>query len=213
MGSLWGRVGWVVGLMVPMQRGVGWNWGVKDLPETAGVELPKWAYVGDRFCSAVEAYVYSTMLLVVLGFASALEAEVVSGNAVLRLVANAVIGWAGAFWILNRLRCYYSFCAAVSVALGVYEQWQWPPLVGRLGDAWSVAQLWGVVYHQGMRVVGDFFGLKEVHKDFERIGSQFWAHVSFLPSRSGCLRLPDLLRQQPVHYYRLRNVCDTNSRF
>lgn len=152
MASLWERLLWAISLMIPSHRGVGWDWQVRYIPENSDADLPKWRYVRRQLRKTISAYMYSTIMLVILGFASALE-EVLAEHVVQRFVANAIIGWAGAFWVLNRMLCFYNFSAAVSVALGVYEQWQWPPLVGSLGDAWSVSQMWSVVYHQTMRVV------------------------------------------------------------
>jgi hypothetical protein len=66
---------------------------------------------------------------------------------------NAVIGWSGAIWVWCRLCCAYSMAAVLSVSFGVFETWEWPPLMGNLDDAWSVRQMWSVVYHQTFRRV------------------------------------------------------------
>ncbi|KAF2444643.1 hypothetical protein P171DRAFT_431444, partial [Karstenula rhodostoma CBS 690.94] len=153
MTTTWEKLSWVISLMIPSHRGMGWNWQVSRLPDHPDANLPKWQFVGRVLRKAIMAYVYSAIMLVVYGFAFALEKEILPEHTVRRFVANAIIGWSGAFWILNRMLCFYDFCAAASVALGVYDQWQWPPLVGRLQDAWSVSQMWSVVYHQTMRVM------------------------------------------------------------
>lgn len=139
--------------MIPSHRGIGWNWQIKHIPEDPEKELPKWKYVRHQLWKACLAYAWSTIMLTILGFASAWETKLLHMQVIRRFVVNAIIGWSGAIWVLSRLLCFYSFCAALTVALGVYEQWQWPPLVGDLKDAWSVRRFWSVVYHQTMRIV------------------------------------------------------------
>lgn len=151
--GVWERVGWAGKLMVPGQRGVGWSWGVGNVPIDGDAGLEKWSYVRRKVWRAGRAYVWSVCMLGVMGGASAVEKDDRWEESVGKFLVNAVIGWAGALWILGRLQCFYSVCAAVSVAVGLCEKWQWPPLVGSVRDAWSVGRVWGVVYHQTMRVV------------------------------------------------------------
>ncbi|KAL5444214.1 hypothetical protein PMIN06_008465 [Paraphaeosphaeria minitans] len=86
-------------------------------------------------------------MLVVLGLASALEKDAPTDYMFHRFLANAIIEWSGAFWLLNRMFCFYDFSTVMSVALSVYEQWQWPSFLRSVKDAWSVSQMWSVVYH------------------------------------------------------------------
>lgn len=149
--SVWEKIWWVGQLMVPSHRGVGWNWQIKNIPVDEKAHLPRGRWIANQAVKAAVAYLSSLGLLAVLGFASALERQEGHGVLTSRLV-DAVIGWAGAIWIYCRLCSFYCSASAVTVAIGVYEVWQLPPLMGHLRDAWSVRQFWAV-YHQTMRQV------------------------------------------------------------
>jgi hypothetical protein len=153
MRPTWRKVLRVCSLMVPSHRGIGWNWQVKGVPDDPYKCLPKWAFVRTHICKASIAYAQSLGMLVLLAWGSTAEARLSSEACLHRLIINMLIGWSGAIWVWGRLNGFYSSIAAVSVAVGVCETWQWPPLMGNLRDAWSVRQVWSVVYHQTMRKV------------------------------------------------------------
>jgi hypothetical protein len=85
--------------------------------------------------------VVSVAMLVILGFSSKIQNEYRSEHWQ-SVVLDSVVGWSGAIWIWDRLTCFYSLAAAFSVAVGLCETWEWPPLMGQLSDAWSVRQMW-----------------------------------------------------------------------
>ncbi|KAJ4993156.1 tat pathway signal sequence [Stagonosporopsis vannaccii] len=147
--NVWEKTWWVNELMVPSHRGIGWNWEIKNVPKDPDVGLSQSRWVGNQVLRASVWYLGSLSMLVLLGFATALE-NVVSIGPVKTFWMDAVIGWASAIWIYCRLSSFYSSSAAVTVALGVYEMWQLPPLMGDMRDAWSVRQFWAL-YHQTMR--------------------------------------------------------------
>ncbi|KAF1848728.1 uncharacterized protein K460DRAFT_364714 [Cucurbitaria berberidis CBS 394.84] len=154
MKTLWERFAWACSLMIPSHRGIGWNWQVKNVPADANQHLPKWAYVRKHVGKMLLAYIRSAAMLVILGYSSSMEQRLASSNSRAKLVfVNALIGWSGAIWVWDRLNCFYSLLAAVSVALGICNTSQWPPLMGSIRDAWSVRQMWSVVYHQMMRKI------------------------------------------------------------
>ncbi|UPX10549.1 uncharacterized protein EKO05_0001201 [Ascochyta rabiei] len=82
-------------------------------------------------------------MLVLLDSASALE-ENAAVSPLPAFLLDAVIGWAGAILIYFHICSFYSLSSAVTVALGIYEMWQFPPLVGDVRDAWSAKQFWAV---------------------------------------------------------------------
>lgn len=143
---------WTLKLMVPSHRGVGWNWQAKAIPEDPYQHLPSWKYVTTHLGVALYAHFESTAMLIALGLASTLHNRDHSHAPTTHLL-NAAVGWSGALWICDRLRCFYSLLAATSVAVGLCETWQWPPLMGHMSDAWSVGRVWSVAYHQTMRQV------------------------------------------------------------
>jgi hypothetical protein len=154
----WPKLRWAVELMVPSHRGIGWNWQINNIPDDGKGQLSRWRWISYQAAKAVLAYMASVCMLVVMGLASVLERpedRAPTFSAAQTFVLDAVIGLAGAIWIYCRLQTFYSSASAVTVALGVYERWQLPPLMGNLRDAWSVRQFWAV-YHQTMRQVSCF---------------------------------------------------------
>ena len=146
--------------MTAPHRGIGWNWQVKGVPFNPYEGYGKWKSVAVQVGWAVFYYVQSIVMLVVLGWSVAMRDEIESGfwtgAGELNLEVftfNAIIGWAGAIWVWDRLCCAYSMVAALSVAIGMYDTWEWPPLMGSIDDAWTVRQMWSAVYHQTFRRV------------------------------------------------------------
>lgn len=140
------RVRWALRLMLPAQRGIGWNWQVKGVPADTNAQLPRWQYVGWQIWWVVFYYAQSVGALTALGLGCALRAQVGPDEQVKRVAANAIVGWSGAVWVWDRLNCAYGLAASLGVATGATGTWEWPPLMGSLKDAWSVRQMWRYVY-------------------------------------------------------------------
>ncbi|KAF2814356.1 uncharacterized protein BDZ99DRAFT_380904 [Mytilinidion resinicola] len=159
------RVKWAFRLMLPAQRGIGWNWQVKGVPADSNAKLPRWQYVGWQIRWTVFYYAQSVGALTALGLGCALRAQVGPDEHVKRAVANAIVGWSGATWVWDRLNCAYRLAAALGVATGTTETWEWPPLMGPLKDAWSVRQMWSATYHQLLsqpaKRIARFLGLRK----------------------------------------------------
>lgn len=136
------RAKWAFRLMLPAQRGIGWNWQVKGIPADSEAALPKWQYVRRKAAWAIFYYLQSVVALTALGFGVALREQSDPDQKARTAVAGAIIGWTGAIWVWDRLNCAYSLAAAFAVALGMTGTWEWPPLMGPLSDAWSVRQMW-----------------------------------------------------------------------
>ncbi|QIW96627.1 hypothetical protein AMS68_002145 [Peltaster fructicola] len=132
--TIYQRLAWAFRLMLPTQRGIGWNWQIKDVP-------PGHSNAWQHAQWAIFYYAQSVVMLIILG--ASLEGQ--------GLLANAIVGWSGAIWVWDRLNCAYSVVAALTIALRICEPWEWPPLMGSLKDAWTVRRMWSAVYHQSMR--------------------------------------------------------------
>lgn len=127
-------------LMITPNRGIGWTWQVKGVPPDPDNSLPKWNYVRRRLLRGVITCIRSLSALYVLGIATTLQSE--TTDFWIWTASNITIGWAGAIWAWNGINYIYSFAAAITVTIGMCEQWEWPPLTGSLLDAWSVRQMW-----------------------------------------------------------------------
>jgi len=62
-------------------------------------------------------------------------------------------GWAAGFAVYYTANIPYPIFAAATVALGVYEPHDWPPLMGKLRDVVTVRDLFGKFWHQCVRRV------------------------------------------------------------
>ncbi|KAF2010652.1 hypothetical protein BU24DRAFT_427763 [Aaosphaeria arxii CBS 175.79] len=146
------RLNWAFSLMIPSHRGIGWNWQIKNIPSDPYRHLAKWTYVRKHLTWVLISYARSVLWLVLLGFSSNLQGR--QGRSIVSVetaALNALIGWSGGFWVWDRLSAFYSLLAAISVAFGVCETWQWPPLMGDISKAYSVGNVWSVTYHSIMR--------------------------------------------------------------
>jgi hypothetical protein len=142
LSSMTERLRWAFRLMLPAHRGVGWDWQVKGVPEDPYVKFSRWKYVRVNVWWTAFYYVQSAIALIVLGFSYALREQSEAHEFWNIVVLNAVLGWSGAIWVWDRLNCAYSLAAALSVGMGLCDNWEWPPLMGPLKDAWSVRQMW-----------------------------------------------------------------------
>lgn len=131
--------------MIVPNRGIGWNWQVKGVPSDPWVELQKWPYGRKHILVMALAYLRSVAMLVLMGFGSAIQRERSHSQPSTSVLLDAVMGWSGAIWVWDRLNCFYSLATVVSVTIGLSKTWEWRPLVGSIGDAWSVRQMWGYV--------------------------------------------------------------------
>lgn len=139
---LWKRIVWALRLMLPSQRGIGWNWQVRGVPADSHDNMPRWTRVMIHLRRVVVTYVRSAILLVAMGFVTALQKRTVPPSAFAHDALNAAVGWSGALWVWDRLICFYSLAAAACIAIGLSDLWEWPPLMGDIRDAWSVRQMW-----------------------------------------------------------------------
>jgi hypothetical protein len=129
-------------LMITPNRGIGWFWRVKGIQVEPYSSLPKSAYIKTHLLLFALRYLLSVFALGVMGFCTTLLKEWDTRPFWVPAALDVVLGWCGAIWAWNGINYVYSFFAAVSVAMGLCGQWEWPPLTGSLADAWSVRQMW-----------------------------------------------------------------------
>ena len=134
---------WALRLMVTPNRGIGWSWQVKGVPHDPDVGLSKWKYVRRRLLRGVVTFIRSLAALYVMGLATTVQEQ--RKGLWTWTALNVIIGWSGAIWAWNGINYMYNIASAVTVAIGLCGQWEWPPLTGSLSDAWSVRQMWRLV--------------------------------------------------------------------
>lgn len=55
---------------------------------------------------------------------------------------DVAVGWLSAAYTWHSMNMLTNIGAAVTVAAGVFGQWEWPPFFGPLKEMWSVRQAW-----------------------------------------------------------------------
>ena len=70
-------------------------------------------------------------------------------------------GWAAGLVVYFTANIPYPLFAALTVATGIYEPYDWPPLMGKLRDVVTVRDLWGKFWHQCLRRVSFLFPAHE----------------------------------------------------
>ena len=137
--TLWQKVKWTLRLTTTT-RGIGWTWQVKNVPSHLDSGLSRFDFVRKYLLRSGLSWIYKMLWLYLIGFCR--EAQADSDDALLSLVFDVATGWCGACWAYNGINAIYRFAAAVSVAIGLCEQWEWPPMFDKLSDGWSVRQMW-----------------------------------------------------------------------
>ncbi|KUJ07503.1 uncharacterized protein LY89DRAFT_742739 [Mollisia scopiformis] len=160
----WAKLKWFGSLWIA-SRGVGWNIQSSQLPPPVAKDYPK-----DRWLFRTIVRTFSMYL----GYD-------LTSNILLHIVREGPflahpIAWQVFYAWTKAFRAYYSFessyfaLAIMSVATGICQPHQWPPLTGSFGrDAYTVRRMWGRCWHQCMRrpsgeagrVVKETFRLKD----------------------------------------------------
>ncbi|KAI1408538.1 membrane bound O-acyl transferase family-domain-containing protein [Hypoxylon sp. FL1857] len=167
-------------------RGIGWNWQVKNVPPHPGANQLRLEFVWKRIVEFVWRTALKAFAVYIIGLCQAVQPPVTSP--VISWLLDAVVGWCGAVWSWHTIGAAHAAGGAITVLLGICEPWEWPPVLGALGDAWSVRQAWSTTYHQIMRRpfqtpgvrLARFLGLKQ-----GTLGSRYvQLYVAFLLSFS-----------------------------
>lgn len=71
--SQWERLYWIASLVVPSHRGIGWNWQVKGVPDDPMKDATKQEFLRGHAMKVSVSYLRSVCMLILLGWASAIE--------------------------------------------------------------------------------------------------------------------------------------------
>ncbi len=137
--TMWQKIEWTL-RFTTIVRGIGWNVQVKGVPVHHAANSSRFEFVRQIAFFSARCWVYKLLCVAGIGFATSIHAE--SESPVLRPCTSILIGWLGGAWAMNGINWLYSTAAALTVALGIYQPWEWPPLFGPLSEAWSVRQMW-----------------------------------------------------------------------
>lgn len=121
-------------------RGIGWNVQVKGIPDHPDAYTGRWIFVRRSLLRSAISQCRRLISVYAIGLAiAARESPRLSASS---WIWSVVIGWAGGSWAYNGVDAAYNLGAALTVAVGLCEPWEWPPMFGPLKEAWSVRQMW-----------------------------------------------------------------------
>lgn len=147
------RVYWAASLFTTW-RGIGWNWQVRKIPSNPDIGLTNRQAAIQHLLRAAKYFVRKTAALYLINFANTLRIRnsgLENEDRIYTVLIETIFVWATQIRMFDSFKSLYSSAAAVTIFLGICLPAEWPPLTGKLGNAWSVRQVWGQVWHQLFR--------------------------------------------------------------
>ena len=133
------RLKWAIRLATTT-RGIGWDWQVKGISEHPDADRSRWTFVGIHLVDMIWRSALKAFAVYGIAFCQRVQPSVESPVASRAL--DVVMNWCGATWGWNTIGLGHAAGAAVTVALGISEPWEWPPILDSLWNAWSVRRMW-----------------------------------------------------------------------
>ncbi|KAF5390808.1 hypothetical protein D9757_004427 [Collybiopsis confluens] len=147
----WKRVYWILCGAFTM-RGVGWNYQVSNIPLRSESSQSTSQFLHLTFLRILSSFLLldsSKYLINTTPFFTNPDPTISMRSQSYVLQAYYALLW---FTIpYASLKGHYSIVAFVAVFSGYSTQEDWPNLFGSWGDAWSVKNVWGKVWHQMYR--------------------------------------------------------------
>ncbi|KAI0107213.1 membrane bound O-acyl transferase family-domain-containing protein [Nemania sp. FL0031] len=156
----WRKMTWGLSTMINL-RGIRWNYEVPNLPRrvTAGHRESRTRFLllqlVDLGWMLLMADLISRLGLKLFFVSPATESMYLNSKCLslrstgtLWSIANTLVFGAGPYFFIN---AQYVFCSILAVALGLGDAEDWPPLFGKLSEAWTVRRFWNRFWHQMIR--------------------------------------------------------------
>ena len=140
----WEKLKWTTSLKMTL-RGVGWNWKVKNVPSQSPTSRSR--FIRNQLAKAFVFYAAFDLIWFFVRDRATVE---IFEESATRQVLYAWIAGAQSYLTINM---QYPLFAAMTVALGIYEPREWPPLMGKLREVITVRGFWGGFWHQCIRRV------------------------------------------------------------
>ncbi|KAI8632625.1 membrane bound O-acyl transferase family-domain-containing protein [Xylariaceae sp. FL1651] len=154
------KVSWALSTMINL-RGVQWSYEVPHLPRrvSEGVREPRAKFLLLQLVDLGWMLLMSDMISrlgLKLFFTDPATGSIHLNSRFLTLrssnplwsIAKAFIFGAGPYFFIN---AQYVACSVLAVALGLGAPKDWPPLFGKLSEAWTVRRFWNRFWHQMIR--------------------------------------------------------------
>ncbi|KAF7194662.1 Acetyltransferase sirH [Pseudocercospora fuligena] len=135
-------------------RGVGWNWQVAKIPSNRDIGLTNRQAAYRHLTRVVKLWIRRSAEMYLINFSATLRtrnSEDGDGSLAYTLLIEIIFIWSCQTRIFDSSKMLYSTAAAITTFLGICSPSEWPPLFGKVGNAWSVRRTWGQVWHQSFR--------------------------------------------------------------
>ncbi|KAI1182832.1 membrane bound O-acyl transferase family-domain-containing protein [Nemania serpens] len=156
----WRKVTWALSTMINL-RGIRWNYEIPHLPKrvTAGQRESRIRFLLLQLVDLGWMILMADLLSrlgLELFFMNPATKSVYLNSKYLSLrsadtlwsITKTLVYGAGPYFFIN---AQYVFCSVLAVALGVGDPEDWPPLFGKLSEAWTVRRFWNRFWHQMIR--------------------------------------------------------------
>lgn len=138
------RLRWAVRLATTT-RGIGWDWQVKGVPAHPDPDAPRFKFVGKRVLDLVWHVALKSLGVYGIGFCQTVGPAVALSSPWTGRLLGVIENWCGATWGWNTIEIAHAGSSAITVLLGIYEPWEWPPMLNSVTEAWSVRRIWRCV--------------------------------------------------------------------
>ncbi|EME84991.1 uncharacterized protein MYCFIDRAFT_83040 [Pseudocercospora fijiensis CIRAD86] len=135
-------------------RGIGWNWQVAKVPSNPDIGLTNRQAASRHLMRVVKLWIRRSVEMYLINFSATLRTRNTNdgdGSLAYTLAIEATFIWSCQMRMWDSSKMLYSTAAAIATFLGICSPAEWPPLFGRVGNAWSVRRTWGQVWHQSFR--------------------------------------------------------------
>jgi hypothetical protein len=135
-------------------RGMGWNWQINKLPANPDVHLLRGQAALRHLRRLAKYYIRHAMCLYIMTFTQTLLARQWGDDTNWRwqkLALDILLIWSAQLWMIDSSKFMHHMLATLTLTTNLCSPSDWPPLWGKISNAWSVRQVWGEAYHQFFR--------------------------------------------------------------
>ncbi|KAL1305735.1 hypothetical protein AAFC00_007319 [Neodothiora populina] len=138
-------------------RGVGWNYQAKKIPGGKPADYPRFRFVVENLCGAIWRTIAIDLTMSYIRTTPMSDPSPIGRLGItaapvhLRLFRGVLIFYGSRL----AMDLIYSIAASVFVGIGLYNPSDYPPLMGKKRDAYTVRRFWSHTWHQMLRPIAE----------------------------------------------------------